>query len=267
MLIHNGAPAAVPDADKVRNNIVFRPGMPNTSVQKAAWQGMGLHWTGAENPARVVTDTLIARRLSVQFIVEKDGQIVQTADLNTMCAHIGSPGNQRYIGVEVVCRGYADKTEWQKAKLRDPSLRDRTQLDWKTPRDMYEDVIGGQRVRLAGFNREQLQSVVWLSETCAGMFGFPRQIPAYIVDPARLGQMDLPVPNPEAFLVEYAGKKWLPYLGRDARRNGLAATHRGALGHFHVHEVKHDPGSQMMYALWAEGWNPAQLPLPGVAPF
>lgn len=261
MLLIGGQPANVPDASKVRDHITFTPGMANTTRQRDPWHGMGIHWTGGEGSLDTFIRVLTKSRLSCPFWIDDDGAIVQLADVMTLCAHIGA-GNKRFIGLEVKCRGYATKEEWAAAKLSDPSLLERDKIDWKTKRDTYTDVIGGQRVKLAGYTPEQLRSTIWLAETLSGLMRFPRLVPATTINPADLKTLDLPVSNPDDFLVWYEGKMWLPWMGRDTRPNGLIATHRGALGHFHVHAKKHDPGSQILLALWAEGWNPAQRRLP-----
>jgi hypothetical protein len=72
-----------------------------------------------------------------------------------------------------------------------------------------------------------------------------------------------PVPNVADFLVEIGGKLYMPDFSRDPSKKGRALTWKGVLGHFHVHKNKMDPGTQIMYALWAEGWNPAKKALRG----
>lgn len=263
MLLINGKRAPIPDADRVRDAIAFAPGMPNTTWQRGAWHGGGLHWTGAENAAARVVQTLRARNLSVHFVQEPDGEIVQTADLATRCAHIGI-GNPFFWGTEVVCRGFATKADLEEARRRDPTLRERTELDWATPRDTYRDVIGGRRVGLAAFNPAQVERLIWLCETLAGLLATPRVIPWRRVVPSDATLRAVPFPNASAYLVQHDGAWWLPAFDRDARRLGRASTHRGVLGHLHLHDEKCDPGTAVFWALWVEGWNPSGLPLRGV---
>jgi hypothetical protein len=262
MLIQDGKP--IPGTERVREAIAFRPGDPNTRKQRGGWAGIALHWTGGENAWTVTREVLRSRKLSVQFVVDRT-EIVQLADLSTRCAHIGSPGNDRFVGVEVRCRGYATKEDLAAAKAADPTLRDRDELDWSEPRDTYTDTIGGKRVSMASFDPKQVENLLWLCETVAGLYGFPRlipyrQVPAITEDLRR----EMPV-DPEAFVVRHEGRLLLPSFARDPRKgpSGIAATWRGAIGHLHTHEVKHDPGSQVFYALWAEGWNPSGKKLPG----
>lgn len=249
---------------RVKENIVFRPGMPNTSLQKNSWRGLGIHWTGSENSSDRVITTLVSRGLSVQFIVERDGTIVQTADLNTVCAHIGG-GNKRFLGVETVCRGFATKEDLAIAKAADPTLRDRSELDWNEARDTYRDVIGGKSVGMASFGPQQVDALVWLSHTLSGRFGFPHQIPARKVTNI-LGELKTnPLSNIAAYMIRYDGALWLPAFDRKpARFMSRASNFEGVLGHFHVHKTKYDPGTEIFYALWAEGWNPAGRKITGL---
>jgi hypothetical protein len=268
-LIINGKPAAIPDADKVHDAIAFKPGTnKNTRKQTEPWHGLGIHWTGGERGADAIRDVLLDRKLSIHFCCEPSGRLVQLADLTTRCAHIGSPGNGRFIGVETSCRGFASKEDWEAAAKIDPTLRVRDDLDWATPRDTYADMIDGYRARFAGFNLEQVRSLIWLAETTAGIFQFPRQVPARKMTLDQIKRIDWPVPNPEAFVVEFNGALWMPAFDRDPGEGptSRAATWRGALGHFHVHPNKMDPGTQVMYALWSEGWNPANKKLPDATP-
>lgn len=261
MLIVDGA--RIPGTERVREEISFKPGMPNTRRQARPPRGLGIHWTGGENSWKTTRRVLENRELSVNFI--EDEEIVQTADVMTRCAHIGTPGND-FAGLEVKCRGYARKEDLAAAKLRDPSLRDRDELDWSSDRDLYADKIDGDLVRMAGFNTKQLENVLWLAETLAGVLKFPRAIPWRTVsNPAEADA--LPFPNSHKLLVKGPdGLLYLPAFNRDPRKGSTsrAATHRGALGHFHIHETKHDPGTQIFYLLWSEGWNPAALKIPGV---
>lgn len=254
----------LPGTARVREHIVFKPGDPNTQCWPSKPGGVGIHWTGAENRVERVVATLKARRLSVHFGGEADGELVQLADLSTRCAHIGSPGNDRFIGIEMVSRGFATKADLEAAVAEDPTLRARDELDWGTPRDTYRDTIGGRAVNMASFAPRTIENLLWLAETLAGYLEFPRQIPARAVKVTDKLLKSIPLPDPSALIVRHAGEDWLPDFSRDPAPGGRAATWRGALGHFHVHASKYDPGTQPFYALWAEGWNPAGAKIPRV---
>ena len=262
MLILDGR--RIPGTERVREHLVFHPGMPNTRRWPAPPGGFGIHWTGAENRVERVVETLKKRRLSVQFGGEADGELVQLADLSTRCAHIGSPGNGRFIGIEMVSRGFATKADLAAAVAEDPTLRERDELDWGVARDTYRDRIGARSVGLSGFDPRMVENLLWLAETLAGYLEFPRQIPARAVVVTDKLLESIPLPDPAALIVRHAGEDWLPDFSRDPSPRGRAVTWRGALGHCHVHPVKYDPGTQPFYALWAEGWNPAGVKMPRV---
>lgn len=252
-LIIDGKPTTlIPDGDRVVDEILFTPGFnKNTKRFKKPPEGMVLHWTGAENPASRVARTLTNRNLSVTFVIEKDGTIVQLADVLTRTAHAGI-ANDRFMGVEIVSRGFASRADMKGQK----GLRDRTDIDWAEGRDVFKDTIAGKRINLATYYPEQVDSVLWLCETLAGLLMFPRLIPYEIapgVQDERMKQIALPTGT---------GQLAVPVFNRDTRGKwsprgkGRAITFSGVIGHFHVHKQKLDPGTQLFYALWAEGWNP-----------
>lgn len=252
-LIYKGAEVAGTESTRLLADLSFAPGDPNTSAQLSSWHGVAIHWTGGERGYEGVRDTLRRARCSIHFVVEKSGRIVQLADLDTICAHIGKPGNRRFLGIEVVCRGFATP-----ADMRGSDLRDRDELDWSESRDVYRDYVGRHRTGFAAFSPEQVRSVLILCETLAGVFGFPRLIPAAPAPKIlRTSPLDWSL-----LVVQHEGKRWVPSMERGGAR--LAAKHHGALGHFHTHDDKYDPGPQIMYALWCEGWNPAAKKLPGL---
>lgn len=264
-IVLDGSPILGIEGDRVDDRLVFTLGKPNVYKRTEPWQGIVIHWTGGEGKASQVERTLVNRRLGIHFVVDADGSITQLADLALQVAHAGTPGNRRYIGIEVVCRGFATKDEWLKAS-KFQSLRERTELDWQTPRDLYTDVVGGYRVRMAAFNPKQLTSVVWLVETLCGVFNIPRRIPhTRIVDVSKYKPplpeltrqaMALPTGDGKTFYVPDVQR----YPGKG--RKSFAATFSGVLGHFHIHHQKLDPGTQVFYMLWTEGFNPLDKKLP-----
>jgi hypothetical protein len=263
-LLFAGAPTElIPDGDKVHDRIAFPPGTnPNTWGGLEA-QAIVLHWTGGENGAGVdpgeygVVDTLAKRRLSVHFIIEPDGRIVQTADLTTRCAHAGTPANDRAIGIEIASRGFATRDD-----LRGLGLRERTALDWEASRDVYTDTIHGERTHMVAFTPTQVQSMLWLVETLCGLLAIPRRVPHGPL-------MASTRPLARSLMVQHEGAPVVPAFDRDPRKWADAARARrfqGVLGHFHIHASKWDPGTQPFYALWAEGFNPAAQKFPEAFP-
>lgn len=70
---------------------------------RARTQRLVLHWTASENGRQVVHSTLSKGGLSVHFLVEPDGTIVQFCDADMLCAH-ATGMNVDSIGIEVVNR-------------------------------------------------------------------------------------------------------------------------------------------------------------------
>lgn len=60
-----------------------------------------LHWTGGRGQREQVHRTLRAKDLSVQFLIESDGTIVQYTDAQAHCSHARSV-NAYSVGIEVV---------------------------------------------------------------------------------------------------------------------------------------------------------------------
>lgn len=238
--------------------IVFRPHMRGCRRHVGAWAGVVVHWTGGESADHAI-HTIWDRGLSIHYVVDPDGLAIQTAEHTTRCSHVGRPGNDRFLGVEVVCRGFASREDLALAAALDPTLRTRDELDWDAPRDVYSDTIGGRVVRMASFNPSQIVTVVELLEELAAQERFPRLVPACSAE-SWLGVVR-PLQEPERYVVEHEGVRYAPSVWRDSREDGLASTWRGALGHYHVHPHKCDPGTAIMYRLWAEGWNPSGQPL------
>ena len=102
----------------------------------------------------------------------------------------------------------------------------------------------------------QIDSVLWLCETLAGLLLFPRRVPFEIVDtiPAVERMRRVAVETPMGYAVPLFDRdtrgRWSP------RGKGRALTFEGVLGHFHLHKEKFDPGTQVFLALWCEGWAP-----------
>lgn len=234
-----------------RDGMWFTPKHPNTHVRPAPPDVVALHWTGGEGKAERVYRTLEKRRLSIHAIVNPDGTIVQTADwAKTACAHIGSRHdrptslNLRSIGIEVVSRGFAQKSDLPRTK----GLRTRKAEDWDVSRPIYEGRLGKRSKDIAGFTHRQMLSVLWLCDALTATFNIPRIIP-WKYGPS----------GPQAR--NLGGSEWIvPAFDRDpSHKPGSRRTaFRGVLGHFHVHASKWDPGPQIFNALWDRGYHPTQ---------
>lgn len=261
-MLLNGKKVSYPGSERVIEDIRFKPGMKNTYANKLPRAGLGLHWTGGLGSFATLMNVLKDRECSITFAVPADGKIYQAADMMTRVAHIGKwNGSAKYgglMGVETSGRGYASKEDFEAAAQLDPTLRARTELDWSTKADLYTDTIAGRPVNMTAFTPEQIVSLAWLSDACAAIVGYPRVIP--FVEATKT-LLDQPTPLGDRTLgdiaVTFNTKLYVPSFARDARPAGIYKEWRGTIGHMHVHETKHDPGTQIFYRLWANGWNPA----------
>ena len=149
-----------PESDRVvplldaQGRYIFHPGVSKHTRTQDAVSRCVVHWTGGTGDARRVGKTLMSRGLSIHYVVEPSGRIVQLAEHGTRCAHAGI-ANDGSIGIEVVSRGYPTRAADE--------------------HDVH--VIGGRRVRCLRWPDEQMRSVVWLVEALCGELGIPRVIP------------------------------------------------------------------------------------------
>lgn len=149
-----------PESDRVvqlrdpQGRLVFYPGCNRNTREQERVLRIVVHWTGGNGKAERVVKTLQKNALSVHYVVDPDGRIVQTAAHGTRCAHAGI-ANDGSIGIEVSSPGYATRRD--------------------QPQDEY--VIGDRRIRCLRWPDEQMHSVVWLVEALCGELGIPRCIP------------------------------------------------------------------------------------------
>lgn len=104
----------------------WNPGDPGTRKRKAPPRAFVWHWTGGGNPAETVCRTLRNRRnpktgkpepLSVHYVLDLDGRLVQCADpAGTVCYHAGT-ANEWSVGCEIVGGPGHDFTPAQYAKI------------------------------------------------------------------------------------------------------------------------------------------------------
>ncbi len=116
------------------------------------------HWSASGRGADGVHRTLVQRKLSVHFVGERDGSMVQMADLDRRCAHAGSTGN-RGFGCEMVSPGYPHGSFG---------------ADWGPTVGTH---VHGRKLTAYAFTDAQIRTWVALCETLAARFGWPRQVP------------------------------------------------------------------------------------------
>lgn len=116
------------------------------------------HWTAGPGDASRVHRVLVQRGLSVHFVGERDGTMVQMAPLDARCAHAGSRGN-RGIGVEMVSPGYPHGAF---TGAYGPTVTTR---------------VHGRDLEAFAFTAPQEAAWVALCEALADRLGLPRQVP------------------------------------------------------------------------------------------
>jgi len=149
----------VPVEADVVHHLMPRPPSYYRIVPRKAPPDLGvIHYTGAENPASTVMSTLRARRLSIHYIIDREGVIHQCVDPGVWsCAHAGARANRRSIGVEVVCYGWCDPGR----RCPDPE------------RPTYETTIHGWHTTLADFYPAQYDAL----EALIGALPLPARVP------------------------------------------------------------------------------------------
>lgn len=200
-----------------------------------------LHYDGA-GLSRVCFSVLQQRKLSVHFLLDVDGTIYQTLDLQERAAH-ATIANDRSIGIEIANPGAYPPAE--AAKLAEWYKRDRKggtrltvparfrNLGIRTPnfvaRPARPERISGKLQNLAlvqyDFTPEQYAALAKLTAALCRVF--PRLRCDYPNDPqGRLLARQL------------SEKEWENY--------------RGVLGHFHVQANKVDPGPAFQWQKFIE---------------
>lgn len=89
------------DGRTLKPPIWWAPGKPGARRRKAPARAVCWHWTGGSRGVEGVASTLRQRGLSIHFVVEPSGRVVQCADLDTVTFHAGA-ANEWTIGVEIV---------------------------------------------------------------------------------------------------------------------------------------------------------------------
>jgi len=122
------------------------------------------HWTGGENPASTVYETLIRRRLGVEFCIDIEGIIWQFVDplLWDPQDTSGAEGH-RSISIEIVNYGFAWKKSEVPVKGRD--------------RIVDNETIHTNKLRVARFWPDQITAVENLTITLCDSLNIPKKFP------------------------------------------------------------------------------------------
>lgn len=196
-------------------------GLRSTRPRTEKARAVVIHWTGGVRDHRGVYETLRARKrpstpdgLSIHFVVDPDGGVVQLAPLSLVCLHAGE-ANDWSVGVEVVCPGLAGSSQAFLERQRG------------VQREVYEDRVRGRRsVRMAAFTEAQSDAVTELCEHLCAKLGIARAVPT---------EADGSLVRRQMTAVELA-------------------AFSGVLGHYHCHPSKLDPGTRPLERLrvrWA----------------
>jgi len=123
-----------------------------------------IHWTGGEGTAKGLFRVLNARKLGVEFAIDREGMIWQFADpikVDTFDAGIVNP---RSAGVEVVNYGFRRKRSDIPRKGRD--------------RQLYKTRLNGRNRTFARFYPDQVAATIHLTEMiCREIPTIPRCVP------------------------------------------------------------------------------------------
>jgi N-acetyl-anhydromuramyl-L-alanine amidase AmpD len=142
---------------------------PTLTWRESGWQFPNLkhrrhtrcvvwHHTAGEGGGERVYRTLLQRKLSVHFVIERDGRIVQYADTETRCSHAGS-ANGHSIGVEVVNRA------------------DMRPIANGVRRELVREVIHGDERIATTFLAPQIASALALAEVLSDAYHLPMAVP------------------------------------------------------------------------------------------
>lgn len=123
------------------------------STRSVTW-----HHTGGEGGSARVHNTLLQRGLSVHFVIERDGRVVQLADTETRCSHAGI-GNATSIGVEMVNRA------------------DERAIAAGVRRQLVLEEIHGRELMRTTFLPVQISSALRLAEVLSEAYDLPMVVP------------------------------------------------------------------------------------------
>lgn len=133
----------------------WQPPQDGCRRRKRSPRAVVWHWTAGERPAEGVCSTLRARKLSIHYVIDASGRIVQCADPETTVAYHAGTANEWTIGVEIVSRGVQ------------PALEVR-------PRAPVAVVVHGRTVKALDFLTPQYRAIHALAELLSHEQGIPR---------------------------------------------------------------------------------------------
>jgi hypothetical protein len=219
-----------------------RPGGGSPAALRKNVDQFVLHYDAC-GLSKVCFNVLHARGLSVHFMLDVDGTVYQTLDLQERALH-ATTSNDRSIGIEIANIGAYPPTAaepfalWYRrdaaggtvltvpARIRDPGIRTPGFTGRPARPAPVRGVVQGTPLVQYDFTPEQYAALTRLTAALCRIF--PRIKDDYPHDAAgRLITQKLPDP--------------------------VLANYRGLLGHYHIQENKDDPGPAFQWKLLLDG--------------
>lgn len=159
-----------------RGDLWFPPGYNHrTYKRREPIRHIVLHWTGGLRDAAGVHQTLTKRKLSVGYVSEPDGDLIQMADDSTRCSH-ATHLSDTSIGIENVGLGYS---KWRPSKF--------THRKWPGQTfEKYKCTVDGRTIKAIGFTKVQMDTIVDFCNLKCLQHNIPRQFPSMERVPRRL---------------------------------------------------------------------------------
>jgi N-acetyl-anhydromuramyl-L-alanine amidase AmpD len=198
------------------------------------------------------------RGLGVQFMLDLDGTVYQTMDLQENAPH-ATKANGRSVGVEIANIGaYPNNDTLKKYYSTDENgaavieLPEKAQSTIRTPnflaaparKEVVVDNIQGEMYHQYDFTPQQYESLIKLTATLCTVFpkiqaDYPRQKTKLGSPTTRLSRgVNDPTTKPSALATPHEPGVLIPHTLSDDQY----ANYQGVLGHYHVQLDKQDPG-------------------------
>jgi N-acetyl-anhydromuramyl-L-alanine amidase AmpD len=209
--------------------------------------------------SRDTFNTLVKRHLSVQFMLDLDGTLYQTMDLQEEAPH-ATKANGRSVGIEIAnlgARSAADVgqlNEWYKKdaggkvtivvppKFNGGGIRTKNFHGQPARPELVKGIVQGKEYQQYDLTPQQYNSLIRLTATLCTVFpkitaDYPRQKPAF--GPPTPGLVkDGPASHPDALATLNDPGVLIPHALTDEQYE----AYQGVLGHYHVQTDKQDPG-------------------------
>jgi N-acetyl-anhydromuramyl-L-alanine amidase AmpD len=216
-----------------------------------------IHYS-VEGTSRQTFSKLAERHLSVQLMLDLDGTIYQTMDLQEEAPH-ATKANGRSVGIEIANLGayvgnITPLNEWYKkdasgqilikipAEFGDGGIHTKNFIGRPAREEIITGVVQGKMLEQYDFTPQQYNSLIHLTAALCSVFpkitcDYPRQKSAFGPSAARLVK-DSPASHTNAL----AALNEPGVLIRHALSGEQYQVYQGILGHFHVQIDKEDPG-------------------------